>query len=95
MNCAIVGDTLHCDQDDLAAGASVSVHVTSRTTAADCGTLNNTASTTSTNDGSGQASDSIVVECPNLSENKVADAAAVNAGEHHRLHDHARQRRAR
>ena len=30
-NCAIVGDTLHCDQDDLASGASVSVHVTSGT----------------------------------------------------------------
>ena len=82
-DCAIVGDTLHCDQDDLAAGASVTVHVTSTTSSADCPTrtLNNTAFTTSTNDGSAQASDSITINCPVLQITKIADADPINAGD--------------
>ena len=81
--CAIVGDTLHCDQSDLAAGASVTVHVTSTTSSADCPTrtLNNTASTTSTNDGSAQASDSITINCPVLQITKTADADPINASD--------------
>ena len=72
---------MHCDQDDLAPGASVSVHVTSSTDGTDCGTLDNTAFTTSTNDGSDQASDSITVNCAAIGIEKTADRPTVNAGD--------------
>ena len=59
------------------------MHVTSTTSSADCPTrtLNNTAFTTSTNDGSAQASDSITINCPVLQITKVADADPINAGD--------------
>jgi ethanolamine utilization microcompartment shell protein EutS len=48
----------------VAAGGSITVHVTSATSAASCGDYDNTASFTTTNDGSGNASDSTTVVCP-------------------------------
>ena len=64
----------------LAAGASVHVHVTSPTTQASCGTVSNTASLTSTNDGTGQSSASVAVNCANVTITKAADASTANAG---------------
>jgi uncharacterized repeat protein (TIGR01451 family) len=56
------------------------VHLTSPTTAASCGTVNNTGNVTSTNDGSGQSSASTTVNCANVGIVKTADAASVTAG---------------
>jgi uncharacterized repeat protein (TIGR01451 family) len=67
-SCSISGtapsQTLHCGPLTLAAGGgTLTVHVTSNTTSASCGTYNNTATFTSTNAGSGSASASTTVNC--------------------------------
>src|SRR5207245_1237484 len=63
------------------AGASLSVHVTAPTDASSCGaTYNNTASVTTGNDGSDQASASETVLCAQIKITKTADAASVSAG---------------
>src|SRR5205823_4587891 len=49
---SIVSGHLTYGPADLAAGASVHVHITSPTTSATCGTVNNSASVTTSNDGS-------------------------------------------
>src|SRR5258706_2985150 len=67
---------------DLAAGASVHVHITSPTTAATCGTVNNSAAASSTNDGNPSVGPvAITVNCPHLVITKTADAASVSAGD--------------
>jgi uncharacterized repeat protein (TIGR01451 family) len=65
----------------LAAGASAWVHVVSNTTAASCGKYDNTASVTTGNDGSDEASASTDVLCGQINVEKTADAPSVNAGE--------------
>jgi len=69
-SCAISGspgtppEVLTCGPVTLAAnGGSLTVHLTSPTTAASCGTYNNTANFTSTNAGSGSATDLTAVQC--------------------------------
>lgn len=67
-SCTINGspptETLHCGPLTLAAGGgTLTVHVQSATTSASCGTYNNTATFTSTNAGTGQASASTTVNC--------------------------------
>ena len=79
--CAIAAGVLTCNWGDLAAGASKSVHITSPTTAASCATINNTATVTTTNDGSDSDSGSVVVQCPDIAIVKTADAATFQAGE--------------
>jgi uncharacterized repeat protein (TIGR01451 family) len=69
---------------NLAAGATLKLHVTSPTSSATCAsnTLTNTASFTSQNGGSGSsASVTITVNCPSLTLTKTADNSSVNAGE--------------
>jgi uncharacterized repeat protein (TIGR01451 family) len=67
---------------DLAAGTSVHVHITSPTTAATCGTVNNSAAASSTNDGNPSVGPvAITVNCPHLVITKTADAASVSAGD--------------
>jgi hypothetical protein len=63
-NCTIAANVLSCTFASLAAGATATVHVTSPTTEASCGTYGNTASFTSGNAGTGSASDTTVVKCP-------------------------------
>jgi len=65
----------------LAAGASTSVHIVSNTTAASCKQYDNTASVTTGNDGSDEASASTEVLCGQINVEKTADAQSVNAGE--------------
>jgi uncharacterized repeat protein (TIGR01451 family)/fimbrial isopeptide formation D2 family protein len=65
----------------LAGGASAWVHVVSSTTADSCGVYDNTASVTTSNDGSDEASASTEVLCADIDVAKEADAASVNAGE--------------
>jgi uncharacterized repeat protein (TIGR01451 family) len=79
--CSIASGTLTCDWGDLASGASKSVHITSPTTADSCGTVDNTASVTTTNDGSDSADASITVDCPDVFVTKTADANLVENGD--------------
>jgi uncharacterized repeat protein (TIGR01451 family)/LPXTG-motif cell wall-anchored protein len=80
-SCSTTTNTLHCALGDLSSGAQVSVHVSSPTTGASCGTYNNTATAAATNDGSHEASASTTVNCPTLSITKVADDQTVSAGD--------------
>lgn len=74
--CSITAGVLNCSFGDMAAGASASVHVTSPTTEASCGTYNNTATADATNDDAVTASASTTVDCPETWE----DETAVGAG---------------
>jgi uncharacterized repeat protein (TIGR01451 family) len=64
----------------LAAGGSLTVHIDAATTADNCATYDNTASVSTTNDGSDEASASEQVLCPNLSISKTPDGGSVVAG---------------
>ena len=88
-------ETLHCTAVDLAAGASFSVHVTSRHELASCKEYANKASASATNHATLKASDSTTVECPDLKIEKTADDGTVDAGEDDRVHDHRLQRTGR
>lgn len=74
-------DVLTCTDASMAAGDSFTVHIHGLTDAADCGTVNNTASVSTTNDGSDSDRASVVVRCPDLTVVKVADADPINAGD--------------
>src|SRR4029077_2839951 len=65
----------------LKAGDKLVLHVVSQTGSASCGTYNNTASFTSTNQSGGSKSTSTTVNCPNVIISKTADNASVNAGQ--------------
>lgn len=82
--CSIIttasGQDLTCSLGGMAAESSYSVHITSPTTAGSAGTYPNTATVSSTNAPSDQASATIVVQAPALSITKTADAANVAAG---------------
>jgi len=90
-SCSISGspgvppEVLACGPVTLAAnGGSLSVHLTSPTTAASCGTYNNTATFTSTNAGSGSVDASTVVQCGALvihkNSTKTGTPPVANAG---------------
>ncbi len=66
---------------DLAADASVHVHIVSPTSSASCGSVDNSASVTTSNDGSGQSSDSVAVDCPDVEVVKTADDDTISAGD--------------
>ena len=78
--CNIVTGVLTCTEASLASGASFTVHITSPTNKTTCGTVNNTASVTTTNDGSGSDGASVDVLCPDISVLKTADQGTVSAG---------------
>src|SRR5215207_6505235 len=80
-DCSITAGELTCNFGTLAPGATREVHVTSPTTAASCGIVDNTASVTSTQSGSDTDSDSVDVNCADIDVEKTADAASVSAGE--------------
>jgi uncharacterized repeat protein (TIGR01451 family) len=79
--CSITAGTLTCNFGSLAPGASKHVHITSSTTAATCGTVDNTASVTTSNDGSDSDDASITVDCPNVTVLKTADQGTIDAGD--------------
>ncbi|HVL89128.1 MAG TPA: hypothetical protein VM841_02720, partial [Actinomycetota bacterium] len=81
MTCGIAAGTLTCTQPALAPGASIRVHMTTPTAVGSCGTIDNTASVTTTNDGGDEAHASIRVLCPSLGIEKTADDEVVTAGE--------------
>ncbi len=82
--CSITGtpgsQAVHCAFGTLAAGAQKTVHVVTGT-GSSCGVYDNTASFTSSDSGSGQASDSVNVRCASIAITKVADAPSVSAGD--------------
>ena len=79
--CSITSGTLTCNFGALAAAASVSVHVVSPTSPANCGTINNTATVTLDNGPSpSPANASVDVLCPSLSIVKTPNAGSVNPG---------------
>jgi uncharacterized repeat protein (TIGR01451 family) len=86
--CAITGalgsEVLNCGPVSLAAGASLTVTVTSNTTAASCPSLSNTASASATGatvSGSPTSAVVITVDCPDVKVTKTAVNATVNAGD--------------
>jgi uncharacterized repeat protein (TIGR01451 family) len=62
--CSIAAGVLTCTIGDLAVSASATVHITSPTTTATCGTVNNTGTVTSSNDGGNSSTASVTVTCP-------------------------------
>ncbi len=85
-NCSITGGTLDCDFGDMAEAATASVHIVGATTAANCGTLTNTASVDALNEGDAFGGDNsatatITVQCPDIAISKVADKGTVSAGD--------------
>jgi uncharacterized repeat protein (TIGR01451 family) len=82
--CSITGavgsQVLGCSFGNLAPGASASVHISSATTAGSAGSYLNTATASATNAPSVMASATIVVEAPDLSITKTADATPVSVG---------------
>jgi uncharacterized repeat protein (TIGR01451 family) len=83
--CTITGGSLSCTFSSIASGASQAVHVIGTTSSTNCGTLSNTANVTASNDsntGNNSASASIVVQCPDVRVQKVANPAGpVSAGD--------------
>ena len=65
----------------MANGASTHVHITSPTTSASCGVVNNTGNATTTNDGTAQDSASVTVLCPDIHVDKTADNSPISAGD--------------
>jgi len=63
--------SISCDFSSLAAGASVTIHLSGETTTANCGTLHNVATVSAGNEDRGMLEDNsasadIVVECPGI-----------------------------
>jgi uncharacterized repeat protein (TIGR01451 family) len=87
VGCSVTGgNSLGCTFGDLNAGELRTVNVSGTTDANDCGTLNNTANASATNEASttlanNSASASIIVLCPDITVTKSADASSVNAGD--------------
>jgi uncharacterized repeat protein (TIGR01451 family) len=85
-DCSISAGTLSCSFGNLAPESSRTVHLNGLTSAADCGTLENTADVGAANEPvadreNNSDSASIVVQCPNLELTKMPDAASVKAGQ--------------
>ena len=79
--CSITAGVLSCNFGTIAAGGSKHVHITSPTTAATCGSVDNTANVTTSNDGSDSDNASITVNCPNVTVLKTADQGTIDAGD--------------
>src|SRR5207302_5039451 len=84
--CAITGpvgtQVLSCTFASLGVASEPTIHITSTTTKQDCATVSNTASVTTDNDGSGNSTASVVVQCPVITITKTANPAGpVSAGD--------------
>ena len=64
---------LACGPKTLASGEEIAVHVVATTSAANCGVYNNTATFTTTNDGTGTANAQETCQLSNLVLTKTAD----------------------
>ena len=83
-SCSITGavgsQTVGCTKATLAASASFSAHISGPTDPADCGVVSNTASVSTSNDGTDQATATVTVQCPDVTVVKTPDGGDVNAG---------------
>ena len=79
----------------MAGNTSSTVHVVAATTKEDCGEVDNTASVTTSNDGSDESSATVDVLCGNVDLEKVADADDGDRGRPDRVHGHGDQHRRR
>jgi uncharacterized repeat protein (TIGR01451 family) len=85
-NCSVDGggDNLTCSGITLAMGATYSVTVRKTTSAANCGTLENTVNVSATNEGQNTANNtanaSIVVNCPDISVTKEGNGTITAGG---------------
>ena len=77
----ISGGNLVYKHSTLAAGGSSTVHVVATTAQKDCGKVTNTASVTTTNDGSDTDDAFTDVLCADINITKVADQDTVSAGD--------------
>ena len=80
INTVPTPDVLSCTDASLPAGGSWSVRITGTTDSGDCITVSNTASVSTSNDGTDQATATVVVQCPDVTVAKTPDAGTVNAG---------------
>ena len=85
-DCSITAGVLSCDFGDVAAGATETVTLTGTTDPADCGTIPNTATVSSSNEAPGLGEnntddDTITVNCPDITIDKTPDDGVVNAGD--------------
>jgi uncharacterized repeat protein (TIGR01451 family)/fimbrial isopeptide formation D2 family protein len=82
-HCSVdASNLLTCSLGDMAAGASVTIKVSTTVTASDCGELSNPeANATTTNDGSDTDAGKITVLCPDVSVVKTTSTPEVNAGD--------------
>ena len=79
--CTITNGALSCTYATLASGASKTIHLTSPTTAATCGTVSNSAGATADNGGSVSAGPATIeVKCPDIVVDKKAKHDPVQAG---------------
>ena len=79
-------DVLTCSFRTLADDATASVRLTGTTTSANCATIVNTATVSGSNEpqsatSNNSSTDSVVVNCPDVTVLKVADADPINAGD--------------
>lgn len=84
--CAITSGTLNCSFDEMAPFSLVAVVISGETDAADCRELINTASAAASNEpddrlDNNDATDSIIVNCPDPAVEKSADSAVISAGD--------------
>ena len=81
-----IDQVLTCDLGSLASGGTRTIIVSGETTAADCPSLANSASATSSNEAARETGDNvgsgtIEVDCAEITVTKTADAASVSAGD--------------
>ena len=77
-DCSILLGVLTCDFGSLENGSTRTVHISSPTTAASCGTVDNTAFVATTNDGSDSDGDMVSVTCPTLGINIDKTVAPIS-----------------
>ena len=88
-SCSIAAGTLTCNFGTIAAGGTRTITLSRAVTIADCGTITNNVTVSTTfnginidTDGSDNADQgTITVQCPNVSVTKVAEADPINAGD--------------
>ena len=79
--CTIAAGVLSCTIGSLNPGGTAAVSISSPTTPATCGAVNNTATATAINGVTAQSSTAVTVGCPDLMVTKTPATNPVNAGQ--------------
>lgn len=80
-DCSVIDDEMSCAFGDLVAGGSLSVHISSSTTAETCGVVSNSADVDASNTASGWVGADVTVNCPNITITKDAVNDEVTTGD--------------